>query len=469
MNPLWRSFRALARRGPGRRLVRGGPAARWRTARALRREAGRIAARLRRAGVRRADVVLVVASNRPAFVAAALGVWAADAVLLAVEEGIAASERARIEAAFRPAASITTAGGRPRVAGRAPSGAAAGPLRCPGAAMIRLTSGTTGAPRGVLVTARQLEADARAIIARTGLRPGDVNLGVVPLSHTYGFDQIVVPMILQGTPALLLRQPLPSLILRALRARGPLVLAAVPYILDLLARRAEGAAARRSGLRICLSAGAPLPRRTAAAFRERFGVPVRTLYGTSETGAVSSDDTADGSAPEGCVGRPLPGVRVGIARRGPGRLPGSEGRVVVRGPAVASRYVPDASPELGAGRFLTSDLGRLDAEGRLHLTGRVSHLVNVSGRKVNPAEVERALLSIPGVADAAALGVRDPLRGERLEAWVVAEDGRAPASIRGALAGRLAAHKLPRAIHVVTALPRTARGKLDRARLLPRP
>ena len=460
MNRLYRLFEAAARREPGRPVLCGRPGGSWIRFRDLREIVDRLGDRLDASSLRLEQIVVASIGNRPAFVAAAIAVWSRGGVFLPVEEDLPEPELEVIRRAFRASILLRARGGMIAIVASEERAA-----RIPGAALVRLTSGTTGSPKGVVVTADQLIADSSAIIARTDLRPDDLNLGVAPLNHTYGFDQIVVPLLLQGTPAILFRRPLPSLILKALRTRRRVALAGVPYILDLLSRHADHAP-RGTGLAICLSAGASLPFRTAEAFRRRFGVGVRNLYGTSETGAIASDDTPEADAPEGCVGRPLPGVRLTVDRRGFHHLPPGEGRIVVRGPAIARGYAPIPTEDLSRGRFRTSDLGRIDEEGRLHLTGRISHLVNVSGKKVNPAEIERALLRLPGVKDAAALGVRDALRGERLEAWVAVESGGSRAEeIREALSRALAPHKIPKAIHLVPEIPRTSRGKLDRTRL----
>jgi len=460
VNALYRLFLNAARREPRRPVLCSRPGSDWIRFGELRARAEVLASRLERAGLRRGGVALLAIGNQPAFVVAALAAWLLDACVLPVPEETSALEVQDAVRTFRPEVVLTAPRGRPAVTAVPGRGA-----RLPGAAAIRLTSGTTGAPRGAVMSARNLIAGGQAMIARFGLRSGDVNLGVVPLNHAYGFDHLILPLVLQRTPVLLLRRPLPALILQALTSRRPMVLAAVPYLLDLLSRH-PGATPRRSGLRLCLSAGAPLPRRTAEAFRDRFGVGVRTFYGTSETGGIAYDGSPGADAPEGCVGMPLPGVRVVIEGRHPDRPASSRGRVVVSGPAVGSAYFPRGSPDFANGRFRTSDHGSLDASGRLHLAGRISTMVNVSGRKVNPVEVEHALLAVDGVVDAAALGVADPLRGERLEAWVVARGSREVASIRTALAARLSPHKIPRSIHIVREIPRTPRGKLDRLRLL---
>jgi acyl-CoA synthetase (AMP-forming)/AMP-acid ligase II len=458
LNRLYHAFLRSAGRDPDRPAVCAGPGAPWISFKELRRRAVALAGRLDQCGVRRGDVVLAAIGNRPALFSTVLAVWSRDAVLLPVEEGAPAAEIESLCRTFFPAAILKVAAGRLLVH------ATGGGRGFPGAAMIRLTSGTTGAPRGVLVTDPQILADTVAIIRKTEIRRDDVTIGVVPLNHAYGFDHIVTPLFLQGTRVLLVRKALPSLLLRALRGRGPIRFPAVPYLLDLLARHPD--VPRRNGLRFCLSAGAMLPKSTSVAFRQRFGVPVRTFYGASEVGGISFDDSPGADAPEGYVGTPLPGVRISIERRGNPGLPRGQGRVVVRGPAVGSGYVPEPSADLARGRFRASDLGRVDDQGGLHLVGRASSLVNVAGEKVNPAEVEKALRGLDGVADAVAMGLRDPLRGERLEAWVATRSRLGRASIREALGRRLAPHKIPRSIHLVREIPRTARGKIDRVRLL---
>jgi len=389
---------------------------------------------------------------RPEFFATTVAVWESDAIFLPVDESAPAAEIASLRRTFRPAAILAFREGRLRV-----ERGSTAPLRYPGAAMIRLTSGTTGAPRGALVTPAQVIADGLALLAATGLRPGDASVVAVPLGHAYGFSIAVMPLFLQGTPAILLERALPSLVLRALRSRRPALLSAVPYLVDLLARQ-PGAGDRRERLLACVSAGAPLPAKSAAAFRRRFGAPVWILYGATEAGAITFDREADSGGVEGRVGRPVQGVRLTIDRRAR--------RLVVEGPAVARGYVPGPSDDLDAGRFRTADLAKIDEAGRVHLTGRLSSLVNVSGRKVNPREVELALLSLKEVDDAVALGVADALRGEMLTAWVVARRGANPESIRAALSTRLSGHKVPRAIRMIGRIPRTTRGKINRLKLL---
>lgn len=327
----------------------------------------------------------------------------------------------------------------------------------PGAAIVRLTSGTTGRPRGIVVTADQLLADAGHIARTFGIRPQDTLVTAIPLGHAYGFTLVLMMLLLQGTRPILLEQPLPALLIEALSAPGPLVLPATPYLFSLLLQSAGKKAFK--GLRLCVSAGALLPEELSRAFKERFGVPIRTFYGASECGGISFDRSREGTVPDGCVGTPLDGVEVTV-RPAPGHDDGT-GRVSVRSGAVAECYYPDEGTDLAPGRFLTSDLARIDAEGRIRLLGRVDRMINVGGRKVNPADVEAVLRAVPGVRQAVVFGAPDRNRGQAVCACVVAARGLGREAILAACGLRLAPFKVPRHIEFVARIPTNARGKTE--------
>jgi len=332
---------------------------------------------------------------------------------------------------------------------------AAGPPPPPGTAIMRLTSGSTGRPRGVLVTAQQLLADAEAIARSVGYRPSDTLITAIPLTHAYGFTHVLLMLVLQGTRPLLLEQPLPSLFLEALSLPGPLVVPGTPYLFSLLLQAAGKK--KLKGLRLCVSAGAPLPAELSRAFKERTGVPIRTFYGASECGGICYDRSREGIVPDGCVGTPLEGVQVSVTPQ-PGHEDGA-GRVCVRSAAVALGYAADAGPDLGDGRFLTADIGRFDEQNRLRLLGRNDRMINVGGRKVNPAEVETVLRDVPGVRQAVVFGAPDRNRGQVVCACVVAGRGVTRETILGACASRLAPFKVPRRVEFVDSVPVNARGK----------
>lgn len=327
----------------------------------------------------------------------------------------------------------------------------------PGAAVVRLTSGTTGRPRGVVVTADQLLADADHIARTVGFRPNDTLVTAIPLGHAYGFTHVLMMLLVQGTRPILLEQPLPALLTEALSLPGPLVMPATPYLFSLLLQSAGRK--KFKGLRFCVSAGAPLPEELSRAFKERFGVPIRTFYGASECGGISYDRSREGIVPDGCAGAPLDGVEVTV-RPEPGHDDGT-GRVCVRSGAVAQGYYPEEGTDLAPGRFLTADLGRIDDEGRIRLLGRVDRMINVSGRKVNPAEVEAVLRAVPGVRQAVVFGAPDRHRGQAVCACLVAARGLTREAILAASGPRLASFKVPRHIEFVARIPTNARGKTE--------
>jgi acyl-CoA synthetase (AMP-forming)/AMP-acid ligase II len=345
-------------------------------------------------------------------------------------------------------------------------GEAAAPVALPpDTALLKLTSGTTGLPRAVALTGSALRSGVANILSTMQITPHDRNLGTIPLAHSYGFDNLVLPLVLHGLPLILARDLIPRRLLTVAREARASVFPAVPFVLDLLTR------ARLSGqalpdLRLVISAGAPLLASTRERFAARFGVKPRTFYGATECGGITFDRDAAAELPEGCVGAALDGVRVELVE-----AQGEVGRVSVQSAAVAEGYVSTQSPapsgdaELGGGRFLTADLGRFDDQRRLHLVGRATEVVNVGGRKVHPAEVERVISRIEGVLDVVVLGVERSPVAQALRAIVVARPEIDRAAIVAACEASLARHKVPRLIEFRDHLPRTARGKLDRRRL----
>jgi acyl-CoA synthetase (AMP-forming)/AMP-acid ligase II len=426
-----------------------------------------------------AQLVLLSARNLPAWLVAAAGLWKRGFVPLLADADLGRSEIAGLVESFRPAfclldRRVEPAGGKVDDFGDAIPGLRAWrpPRRLraaavPGAAVVRLTSGTTGKPRGCVVTADQLLADARQIAATMGIAPRDSIVAAIPLSHAYGFVYILMSLVLQGTRPILLEQPIPAALLEAISGPGPIVLPGTPYLFELILKAAGKR--RFKGLRLCLSAGAPLPADLGAAFTKAIGLPIRTFYGASECGGIAYDRSSAGGVPDGCVGTPLDGVTIDTVPV-PGGDPGI-GRVRVASAAVATGYLDHETihPFEGPpGRFLTQDLGRLDDRGRLWITGRADRTINVDGRKVNPAEVENVLRGIPKVRQAIVLPIADRRRGQTICACLVAGRGLTREAVLAACAARLAPFKMPRRIEFLDALPLTGRGKTDHAALAAR-
>jgi long-chain acyl-CoA synthetase len=303
-----------------------------------------------------------------------------------------------------------------------------------------------------------------------GIGARDRNLVTIPLAHSYGFDNVVLALALAGTPAILTADLTPPRLLTVAREHAATVLPSVPFLLDLLSR--SSARAPLPALRLVISAGAPLPRATRERFHAGFGVRPRTFYGSTECGGITFDREGTAELPEGCVGTPLAGVAVELSDPEDGA-----GRIVVKSRSVADGYLPmgDASddaalagredPPLGAGRFVTADVGRFDEQGRLHLLGRALDVINVGGRKVYPAEVERVIRTVPGVRDVVVLGIERSAVAAALRAVVEAGPGVTRRDVARACEESLSRYKVPRLIEIRAELPRSPRGKIDRRRL----
>jgi long-chain acyl-CoA synthetase len=340
----------------------------------------------------------------------------------------------------------------------------AAPVATPAAtALVKLTSGSTGLPRGVAVGTRQLAADSVQIMRTMGFGPGDVTLAAIPLTHSYGIGNCLIPLLLGGTPLAFPTCALPAAIAHTLAAARVAHFPAVPAMVRTLATL--GDLPDLPDLRVCVAAGAPLAPRDASAFHAATGRKVHVFYGSSECGGITYDRGDETEHEAGGVGSAMDGVLVQVVDDAFQPLPaGTEGRVLVLSRAVALGELPAAQEPgiLGPGRFLAGDLGVLDGERRLTLTGRVGEYLNVAGKKVHPEEIRRVLEEIPGVESAVVAGLPDPHRGQLVAAVVVPERG-AILTVHAVLAGcraRLAPHKVPRRVVIVDELPTSDRGKV---------
>ncbi len=305
---------------------------------------------------------------------------------------------------------------------------------------IKLTSGTTGALKPVLCSAANLRADGEHIIRTMGIRPADRNLAIIPLGHSYGLGNLVMPLLLQGTAVVCAQTFVPRQILQWIDQYKVTVLPTVPAILCALAQL-KGAA-KPPSLRLVISAGAPLSADVAQQFHQRYGISIHNFYGSSETGGICYDRTGHATLSGRSVGKPMKNVMVRIRR---------DGRV-----SVTSR----------AGKATLPDLGEWNRYGELRLLGRVDEVANVGGQKVSPAEVERALRELRGVNDAWVTVLRDKRGNDCLAAAV--ETKRARAELEKKLLASLPAWKLPKIWLIASTLPRTDRGKLHTSELIAR-
>jgi long-chain acyl-CoA synthetase len=316
---------------------------------------------------------------------------------------------------------------------------------------LKFTSATTGLPRMIAFTAPQLMADAENIMATMGLRPDAPNLGVISLAHSYGFSNLVLPLLLHGMPLVLVDAPLPEMLKRAGASEKWLTLAAVPA----LWRTWYDANAIPSNVRLAISAGAPLPVNLEQSIFAARGLKIHNFYGSSECGGIAYDGTSGPRLDDSCAGAPMRNVGLSVT---------DDGCLAVRSEAVAQTYWPERSPSLQNGVFRTSDLAEIGG-GLVYLRGRVTDQINVAGRKVSPETIERALITHPAVRDCLVFGT-PTTNGERSEiivACVVARQPVAGEVLKQFLLERLPAWQVPREWRMVESLAVNERGKLSRS------
>jgi long-chain acyl-CoA synthetase len=416
-------------------------------------------------GVAAGHLVLSASGNRVGTIPLALACWTLGAPVLPVDVGTPIAEVLELAERFHASAVVAPAGMAQASNARLDddlvvfSRDALPQPEYAGAALLKLTSGSTGLPKAVLTTEVQLLADTEHIMCAMGITAADVQIATIPLSHAYGFGNLVMPLLLQGTPIVLRESFVPQQLTADARRYGARVFQGVPFMYHhyLAHPPVDG---WPPTLTLLTSAGARLEPETVRGFRDRLGVKIHSFYGTTESGGIAfdSDDEIDDTS---TVGRPLPGVSIDL--RGDPGVPPGHGRVHVRGLAVSPRYVGDTAEggDLSEEGFLTGDFGRFLPDGRLVLAGRVSSFINVAGRKVQPGEVERVLRDMNGVTDARVLAAIDVARGEQVAAVVAGPPGLTLAAVREHCVRRLAAHKMPRIVVFVDRLPLTSRGKTD--------
>ena len=316
---------------------------------------------------------------------------------------------------------------------------------------LKITSATTGAPRTIAFTGEQLAADADNIVITMGLRPDWPNLGVISLAHSYGFSNLVLPLLLHGIPLFLAPSPLPEVVRVIAQDQPDLTLAGVPA----LWRAWLEARAIPRNIRLAVSAGAPLPLALEQAVFQAHGLKIHNFYGSSECGGIAYDTNPIPRDDDACVGQPMQNVNLALD---------PNGMLVVRSAAVGETYWPKSSDTLGRGRFQTSDLAELQA-GQVYLRGRAGDQINVAGRKVSPATIEQALREHEAVAECLVFGVPsgNADRADLIVACVAAKRHGTVGELKQFLLWKLPGWQVPREWWFVKSLEANRRGKISRA------
>ncbi len=341
-------------------------------------------------------------------------------------------------------------------------------------AFLLATGGTTGRPKVVSLSHRNLVANATQIHAWAGTKMGhDSVLAVVPFFHSYGLSTCALCGVSMAATIIMHHRFIPETVIKLIERYEPTVMAAVPAMLVALNDSLKGRTIQRA-LRCCISGGAPLDQQVAKDFAERTGAIVVEGFGLSEASPVTHAGPLDGTARPGTIGLPLPDTdaRIVDPQDGLRDVPrGEVGELIIRGPQVMSGYWND--PEATArtirdGWLYTGDLATEDADGFFRVVDRKKDLIITSGFNVYPSEVEPVLRGFPGVSDVAVIGVPNRERGEIVKAVIATKPGE-NVELRELWTycdQHLAKHKRPRVIEITSGeLPRNFLGKVYRRKL----
>jgi long-chain acyl-CoA synthetase len=325
--------------------------------------------------------------------------------------------------------------------------------------LLKLTSGTTAAPRVIRFRSNQLLADCNQICQTMGILDDDLNFGVIPVSHSYGFSNLLTPLVARGVPMAVSRDRTPRAVLADLARTGATVFPGTPVFYQAFCEMDDVPLLPK--LRLCISAGASLSRAVAKKFFEKFNQAIHSFYGASECGGICYDRNGT-RFEDGLVGQPMQGVEVRLID--PTQ---SASQIRVRSAAVSDGYFPEPDEQkLGNGIFVPDDLlARQDSD--LKILGRVSDVINVAGKKVNPAEVEAHLLRFKGVQQAVVFGrpTGAGLRNEEVAACVLASPEVSESELLRFCRTALSGWQVPKRIFIVDIIPTTGRGKISRREL----
>ncbi|MDQ3954590.1 MAG: long-chain fatty acid--CoA ligase [Actinomycetota bacterium] len=457
-------------------------------------EVDKVFAGLAALGVTQGDRVAIAMPNVPRFVAAYLGALRAGAVAVPLNAMLTAIELTRILNDCEPL--VLLGAGLP---GEAAAGAAADvaslrhviaetnwdesfgqdasppkvSLSDDDLAVLAYTSGTTGQPKGAMLTHANLLAnlDQQMAIPEEHVRPDDVLLMVLPLFHIFGLNVPLGLLLKNAATGVLLERFDPVGSLRLIEKEKVTIVFGAPPMYQAWVSTPGADQYDLSSVRIAVSGAAPLPLAVLQSFHEIFGVEIDEGYGLTESAPTLTSNRMAAKPKPGSVGKPLPGIDMRIINESGDDVElGDPGEIVVRGPNVFKGYwnqPEQTAAVLRDGWLYTGDVAVKDEEGFIHLVDRKRDLVIVSGFNVYPAEVEAALLENPAVQEAAVIGAPHPYRGETLKAFVVLAPGAAATESELAedVHQRIARFKWPESIQIVDDLPHLLSGKVLRRAL----
>ncbi len=354
---------------------------------------------------------------------------------------------------------------------------------CDALALLLYTSGTSGKPKGVMLSHANLLANIRQCQSVIHLNRGDVMLGVLPQFHTFGLTVLTLMPLVLGIKVVYSARFVPNRIVKLFREHRPRFFVGIPSMYNALLAVKSATPEDFAHTEFLVSGGEPLPHAVAERFAERFGANITEGYGMTECSPVTHLCLPT-EHKRGSIGRPLPGISQRIVDPATGRdLPaGTDGELRLTGPNIMQGYF--RLPEQTAGTFdergflCTGDMARADGAGFTAITGRIKEMMIVGGENVFPREIEEVLNAHPAVSASGVIGQTDPSRGEVPVAFVELTDeakesggvgsgdaAKLTTELKTWCRDRLAGYKAPREIHIVDALPRNPTGKVMRRAL----
>ena len=342
------------------------------------------------------------------------------------------------------------------------------PVKTEDVAWLGYTSGTTGRPKGAILTHLGATHVGATVADRFGYREDDIVLCALPLFHSYAVNSCMIQVMMAGAGQVILERFTPDGVLQAIQDHRITVFPGVPTMFNYLVNFPDRAKYDLTSLRIAKSAGAVLPAKLMHDFKTLYGVPLVDGYGITEAHSFVTLNDPTGKRPDGSCGKAIEGVDVRIVDEQDRDVPaGERGELIFRGPNLPLGYVnaPEATAEaLRGGWYHSGDVAHMDAEGYVYIVDRIKDTIICGGYNIYPKEVEDVIYAHPAVLDVVVVGVADEAKGEIPKACVVLkpEATVTAGELEAYCRQNLAAYKVPRVIEFMDAIPKTASGKTKR-------
>lgn len=335
-----------------------------------------------------------------------------------------------------------------------------------GDVLFQYSSGSTGIPKRVTRTQANLMCEAQCYNTTVSVSENDRILAVVPLYHAHGFGNCMLAATYSGATLIILPVFKRKKVLNTLISKKITIFPGVPFMYGILAESPSVTGGELQQLRLAFSAGAPLDRGTFDKFYQKFGISVRQLYGSTETGAVTINLDEPIDELSGSIGKPLQGIEVALLNDNNEPVAaGEEGELVVSSKAMTSGYAnldEESNACFQSGRFWTGDIGRMDSRDNLYITGRKKLFINAAGNKVDPAQVEAVINEHPAVSECVVIGVQGQYGQEIVKAVVVSSTECSVDEIKNWCLAKLAAYKVPQVVEFREEIPKSPLGKILR-------